>query len=832
MDFAEECRLKCSRKKSVRNVSFDSDYPLHFTATFSDSSSSNYKIQTPTAVGSVIRQSSYLENVDVKEDGVLPLTDNEGDGLIAAHRSASLVVELTKGSMDGERWRDEIAPCLPKLDGEWTDWASPSFKERFKLCCLRLNRGNALMVGNWEDDSSDCTCVYLCSNYQTREETTWPDRLKGSDATFSDDGTFIVTWDGCTSDDSGEPKMIYIYETADFDGEVKVTIWRRTWKEGSRESTSCPPQRTYKVPDDRHLLQARLLPIQNGSSAGVPSLMTASLLMLCQVRWSDTAKIFVMSLKTETICFRLDFGESFVQELESPKQLVKRLSDQNPFVLSPNQKWIYLSKSDQKKGTVYSVKDGYPVLEVDWSDDDDFEPLRSKFDPSGRFLVLEDGKRMKIFVLNEHDDIVDAAIREVVSPDAYSVLRFYAQYDRRKMGKMLSEALSLRGDLGSRVTTMMGGGLFAAIRDKMEFQADAHFVDVIVSPDRSLVAFVVDGDIVSIEIFSCKEDVRGTDMLCRKTRVEVPELVLLDAYGDRFGMFTKRGDCREFTYLNPQAENVIVVKIDIDDESTPRVSDLSKREGTFLSVMKLTADGSKALVVYHNGKFLVLSLEKGVRTWMKGSFACEAGVHTFVNHFLRDAFIHISEDDRTMTIGWDSVAHKPLSIPLNAGSRTTAAAINKVVRHTALSNLGNILWMNRSRTRAIVSATREDVDSLIVYSISGKFSVLLELLTGDAQIRERRKSFNAALLSFLERQVSSLSDVSPSPPLSSTAEVSQRPELSSQTSPFSGKKICRAVGCWISSTSSWTTLSPKRTSPLILDQILSISNSAAGCLTG
>ena len=790
VDFTEECRLKHSKRKSVLNVRFDNDYPSHFTAMFSDDSFTNYKIQTPTAVGSVIRQSSYLENVDVKEDRVAPSTDNDGDGLIAAYRSVSLV-ELTRGSMHEERWSEEIVPLLAERDGIRTDWISRDFAERFRLCCIRPKRGNLLIVGSSNADSSDCTSVHLLSNYQATEEMKWPDRLKGSDATFSDDGKFIVTWDGCTSDDSVDPKMIYIYETEDFGREVKLTISRLWRKESSHEFTSRLPRLTYKLPGDRVLLQARLLLDQNSSSRRPTQLPTASMLMLCQVNWSETAKIVVMDLKTETICFRLDFGESFVHELESPKQLVKTLGNQSPFVLSPNQRWIYLSKHDQKKGTVYSVKDGYPVLEVDWNDDDDFEPLRSKFDSTGRYLVLEDGKRMKVFVLNQHDDIVDSAIREVISPDAYAVLKFYAQYDRRKLGKMLSEALSLRVCLGSRVKTMLADGLFAAVRDKIEFQADAHFVDVIVSPDRSLVAFVTDGGTVRIEIFSWEKDVRGVGTLIMTRSLDVPGLVLLDSYGDRVGMFTKRGDCREFTYLNPQAENVFVVKVNVDDGSTPHVSELSKREGTFLSVMKLTADGSKALVVYHNGKFLVLSLEKGIRTWMRGSFACETGVHNFVDHFLRDAFIHISEDDKTMTIGWDSVAGKPLSIPLDARSRTTAAAINKVARHTTLCNLGNIVWMNRYRTRAIVSATREDVDSLVVYDIGGELSsVSWTSLTGDAQFLKVTKS-NASQLSSPGRRASSRSGVSLNPPPSSTAEASQRPELSSQASHSFGKKLCR-----------------------------------------
>ena len=724
-----------------------------------------------------IKERHLLANVDEDDEQEAMYLEGGTKTKSMVHEQLSAsALSRADAALRSPDWREEAVALLSAKEAVRHMLPSADFARDASPFCVRLGgNGHVLVVVDEDHEAGDNDNTYVQLYYNV----TWDAQqevkhLSGSDARFAGDGQFIVSWDGCTSRVPEDQRSVYVYKVSDIVQNKQSS--RRKLTNLFRQKAPGMQAKQLSVSESSVLLEARLLLDQNSSSRRPTPLKTASLLMLCQVNWSDTAKIFVMSLKTETICFRLDFGMSFVQELETPRQLVKRLNDQNPFVLSPNQKWIYLWKHDQKKGTVYSVKDGYPVLEVDWSDDDDFEPLRSRFDPSGRFLVLEDGKRMKVFVLNENGDIVNSAIREVISPEAYSVLKFYAVYDRRKLGRILFEALSLRGDLGSRVTTMMGDGLFAAIRDKIA--TAEQFADVVVSPDRSLVAFIVNGKTARIEICSWDKGSQsnGGGLGLMKS-LDFPDLVLSNAYGDRVGMFLKRGDCHEFMYLNPQAEDVFVVRVNIDDESSPSCGALSKRDGTFLSVMKLTADGSKALVVYHNGQFTVLSLEKGIRTWMRGSISCEVGVHNFVDSFLRDAFIHISEDDKTMIIGWDSVARKPLSIPLNAGSRTTTAAINKVVRHTTLCNLGNILWTNRSRTRAIVSAMREDVDSLIVYDVSGEFSVFLDLLTGDAKIRGK-KNFCAAQLSSPEQQAPCQNDVSPSPPLSSTAEVFQRPEPS------------------------------------------------------
>ena len=732
-----QCCSRYRTKKSVLNVRFDGQSSSTFAALFADWSVSTYAVRN-AATGMEIKECPQLSNVDEDEREVFDSEDGTRTEFLETELSESALSRAIS-ALNAPDWKEETVTLLSAKEAARHMLPSTDFPRDIAPFCVRVGRNGVVLVVVAEDGhagENDNTYVQL-HHSDTENGRQTVERLGGSDGRFAEDGQFIVSWDGCTSNAPENRRSVYVYKTSDI-VQNKPSTGRQLINLFRKEAPEMHAKRL-NVPENTVLLEARLLLDQNSSSRRPTQLATASLLMLCQVNWSATAKIYVMSLKTETVCFRLDFGMSFIHELESPKELVKRLSDQSLFVLSPNQRWIYLSKHDQKKGTVYSVKDGCPVLEVDWSDDDDFEPLRSKFDSSGRHLLLEDGKRIKVLVLNQHDDIVDSAIREVISPDAHSVLEFYAQYDRRKLGKMLSEALSLRGDLGQRVTTMLGDGLFAAIRDKIK--TVKHFVDVIVSPDRSLVAFVANGDTVRIEIYSWEKSGESHGALKMMRSLDVPDLVLLDSYGDRVGMFTKRGDCREFTYLNPQAENVFVVKVNVDDEGSQNISELSKKDGMFLSVMKLTADGSKALVVYHNGQFLVLSLEKGIRTWMKGSFACATGVHNFVDHFLRDAFIYISEDDKTMTIGWDSVARKPLSVPLEGCRRTTAAAINKVVRNTPLCNLGNVVWMNRSRTRAIVSATRKDVEDLLVYDISGKFVALFGVfVTLKSQVPETQKS--------------------------------------------------------------------------------------------
>ena len=285
-----QCCSRYRTKKSVLSVRFDGQSSSTFAALFADWSVSTYAVRN-AATGMEIKECHQLSNVDEDEREMI---DSE-----VGTRTEFLETELSESALsraisalNAPDWKEETVTLLSAKEAARHMLPSTDFPRDIAPFCVRVGRNGAVLVVVVEDGhagDNDNTYVQL-HHSDTENGRLTVERLGGSDGRFAGNGQFIVSWDGCTSNAPENRRSVYVYKTSDI-VQNKPSTGRQLINLFRKEAPEMHAKRL-NVPENTVLLEARLLLDQNSSSRRPTQLATASLLMLCQVNWSATAKIY------------------------------------------------------------------------------------------------------------------------------------------------------------------------------------------------------------------------------------------------------------------------------------------------------------------------------------------------------------------------------------------------------------------------------------------------------------------------------------------------------------------------------------------------------------
>lgn len=539
--------------------------------------------------------------------------------------------------------------------------------------------------------------------------------LQGTDGRFTCEGRFVVTWDGCGSEKASSERQIYIYHTQSVNRRLTSS-----WRHSAHRNVVAPTLKRVSGIRGCVILHAELLhaeivhPQRFDNSLGTPTLSPeARLLLLCDVSWSETAKIFLLDMNDSTSEFTIDMPGSLREGMHSPCSLARKFFEQSPFIISPNKKLFFLVDRNQRRGTVYSAKTGIPVFVVDWKDED-FDPVRFEFDPSGHYISLHDRVKVKVFRLSSNSSSTRDWQHAPFCHDEHVVLEFLREYDVVFFKRLVTEGFSFDFSVWSEAFLLKKDGIFDQI-DRHRGEQDV--MHVVTSTSNNLVAFVIRGP-PRIELWKIEE---SGDHHSRRLEpwksIRLPDETTEDSAGSSLGMLYATENGRiEFVLLNPQANGVKVVQVDVGASVIVDASVISSPLESPLEKMKLTADGAKALILFQNGDFVVLDLTTIPQAKLRGTFSYPCDINHFSESYIDRGLLHITEDNRKLIVGWNSSVDKPIAFSLQTSERRMFEEYEQNSVNLNDSAFARVLWINHDLSRSIVHKQVNRVNKLEFYS--------------------------------------------------------------------------------------------------------------------
>ena len=536
--------------------------------------------------------------------------------------------------------------------------------------------------------------------------------LKGNHAQFVNGGRDIVAWTAWK--DPVATQKVRVYRIRDA---IKCC-------QPNCRPSKFKPFKTFKFTDGTSIYNAHLM------LAGEEGVRT-KLVLLADVPWSRNTKIIVLDFESEKlereIHTRCPLKERFRQFPYSRART--RPSRPLVFTVSPNGQWIFISHANQQGGCLFSLKSGFQVIDLDWKERRDFDPVGFKFDPSGQFLATF--SRDKLFVsvpLQLPSTIHHHGLPFNHQSDTLSTLEFLRLYDRAAFGRAIARGFALQ-DVDEGSALLPQNSVPDRIREKIENQAQGRVKHVVFSPDKRMVVFVISGWSRELEVWKLMPEEGGAQSVWTHCQTYCWKNELVDdTAGSSVGMFrTTSSGVLEFVLINAGIQGVHIIRVNTEDLKATEEQMSQSEDNHLLSCLKMTEDWRKAMAVFDSGEFQVIDLMKeSEMVEATGRLSHPRDIDAFIEQFIEDCFLHITDDFKSLIIGWDFSRQGLVAVNLELSEEKMAAEIEREVMHLGSANLGMVPWVNKECTRAIVQCKWGPLQ-LLVYDITGNLPPSLSL---------------------------------------------------------------------------------------------------------
>ena len=707
-----------SRGQEVVNISFCADSSSRFIVFFADLSMSVFRVELNGEWNSffVLRESERWANPGFSDDW--DLSNATKVALVSGDEMRRTFVYLAEVP--------ERGLVLSVLSDEERAWEALPFAEYFgsdfTYSYADFGDDSLLVFGNRRLPSGQEPCIVLFRKIR-RQRSDWRvSCLDGSSGRMDRDGTFVLTWDGVGSNVKEAAHRVYIYRTAS----------DSTSDPGQMVSTDDRPKTknpAISIVLEKHdalvggmLIDARML-LTSGShllSANeVPH--SAKMLLFYGRNRGETATVFCMDLKNETIEFQL---ETQMPWFSIASTLVARFLDSGNVAIARDEQKMFVCESDGRHGVVHDLRDGRVICRLPLSSQDRNRVVKAVFDPTGQFVAVDNGTVIEVFRVALPIELQRGReCAEETTEAMLSALWCVEEYDSIAFGQLMAEGFALKRQITAEVAPLAEARVFTGHRSILSDYEGSNVTHVILSPDRQSVAVVLREGRCKICIYRTKEiqDFESFSADTQWRMVTTAEVAPpRSSYDASCGIFCSANGQTEFAFASAQHDGILIARVRFERPEDLVTHWIESSIGLPLKGMKATADGAKAIVVFEDGEFAVLDLKHGFRTVNRGHLHYPCGIEYFVESLIEAFPIHLSTDSATLTVGLDPLKKKPVSFRLNSSREDMTAEYMSNVPRLLILDIEAILWMNREQTRAIVGFGASD--RLVIYDISRKFN--------------------------------------------------------------------------------------------------------------
>ena len=709
-----------SRGQGVINISFCADSSSRFIVFLEDLSMSVFRVELNGELNRffVLRESERWANPGFSDDW--DLSNATKVALVSGDEMRRTFAHLAEVP--------ERGLVLSVLSDEERVWEALPFAEYFgsdfTYSYADFGNDSLLVVGNRRLPSGQEPCIVLFRKIRHQRFDWRVSSLDGSSGRMDRDGTFVLTWDGVGSNVKEATHRVYIYRTA---SELSSTPEQAVSTDDSpktKDPAISIALEEYDALVGGILIDARMLFTRGShlfSDNDVPH--SAKMLLFYGRNRGETATVFCMDLKNETIEFQLEM------EMEMPwfsiaSTLVARFLDSGNVAIARDEQKMFVCEADGRHGVVHDLRDGRMICRVPLSFQDRIRVAKAEFDPTGQFVAVDNGTVIEVFRVASPIELRGGrSCTEETTEAMLSALWRMEEYDSVAFGQLMAEGFALKRQITAEVAPLVEARVFTDHRSILSDYEGSNVIHVILSPDRQSVAVVLREGRCKIRIYRTKE-MQGFDGFSDDTQWRMVTTAEVtpprSSYDASCGIFYPADGQTEFAFASAQHDGILIARVRFErpeDLVTHWIESSIRRP---LKGMKATADGAKAIVVFEDGEFAVLDLKHGFRTVNRGHLHYPCGIEYFVESLIEAFPIHLSTDSTTLTVGLDPLKKKPVSFRLNSSREDmTAEYMSNVPRHLRL-DIEAILWMNRDQTRAIVGFGASD--RLVIYDISRKFS--------------------------------------------------------------------------------------------------------------
>ena len=707
-----------SRGQEVVNISFCADSSSRFIVFFADLSMSVFRIELNDEWNHsfVLRESERWAN---------PVFSDDWD-LSNARKVALVSDDDMRRTFAHLAEMPEQGLVLSVLSDEERAWEALPFAEYFgsdfAYSYADFGNDSRLVFGNRRLPSGKEPCIVLFHRIR-RQRSDWNvSSLDGSSGRMDRDGTFVLTWDGVGSNVKEAAHRVYIYRTAS----------DSTSDPGQMVSTGdCPKTKDpfISIVLEKHdalvggiLIDARMLLTSGSRLLSANDVQhSAKMLLFYGRNRGETATVFCMDLKNETIEFQL---ETQMPWFSIASTSVTRFLDNGNVAIAQEEQKIFVCDSDGRHGVVHDLRDGRMIYRVPLSSQDRIRVVKAEFDPTGQFVAVDNGTAIEVFRVSSPIELRGGReCAEETTEAMMSALWRMEEYDSVAFGQLMAEGFALKRQITAEVAPLAEARVFTGHRSILSDYEGSNVTHVILSPDRQSVAVVLREGRCKICIYRTKE-IQGFDGFSDDTQWRMVTTAEVtpprSSYDASFGIFCSANGQTEFAFASPQHDGILIARVRFERPEDLVTHWIESSIGLPLKGMKATADGAKAIVVFEDGEFAVLDLKDGFRTVNRGHLHYPCGVEYFVESLIEAFPIHLSTDSATLTVGLDPLKKKPVSFRLNSSREDMTAEYTSNVPRLLRLDVEAILWMNREQTRAIVGFGASD--RLVIYDISRKLN--------------------------------------------------------------------------------------------------------------
>ena len=594
---------------------------------------------------------------------------------------------------------------------------------------VQLQANTLLMTGKRQRPSGVRHCVAVFYEIFSRQATLPVALLKGSAGRLADDGSVVITWNESVSDAEQGERAVYIYD-------VKKQSERVSDASTSTDGPSIATNLRASLPLDEYdgLRDATILDIcllhekravcLNDQLSTEELFPYTRLTLLCEMRLSGQAKLVLMDLERREVELQIDLsGPRLHSATPSTQDDTRR---RQTYGISPEGRRLFLCDVDKRQGVVYSLVDGSELGTMDHGAADDLTQIRIKFDPLGRFVAVAGREKIQIFAmpqpieLDGGDDFSDDAIGL-----SMRVLQFVERYDRLAFGRSMSDGYAFRRQMVAEARSLNESGVFASARRLLQSLRHASDVShVIVEPKGRYIAVVFWETHVKICIYrkGTPSDASSSGFL-RWNAIDFPDLITTTtSASESFGVFCTIDAQTAFAFASSDANGIFIARLNLTRAEDPITQWIESRSGVPLRKMKVTEDAAKVFAIFEDWEFLVFDVQDGIRVVSEGYLHYPCGIQFFVGFFIDASFIHISEDNRSLSVGWDSSKNRLVSFVLDLAREDMIADYVRNYYHLQGSNFEWVLWMNRDHSRVMVHRNEHGSSLLVIYDVTCEFA--------------------------------------------------------------------------------------------------------------
>ena len=722
--FRELCHRCIRNDRRVIDLGFCDDSVSQFVAFCADFSQSVFVLdENGTSARYVIRQGwnravhpHLLDGWKLPDDVTARCISDDGAQKVCVHGAEVMGRGILLSVTTGERrkWK-RVALC----DHLGHDFVYDHFQFQ----------GDALLVTGTKQQSSGVRhCVAVFYEISSRDAAFPMGSLKGSDGRLADDGSVVITWNGSVDDTEEEKRAVYIYDVKNkSEGlpDASSSQHDDLREADLRSSLSLEEYDDLREATilDVYMLHERRTTRLSDQSSTEELFPYTRLTLLCDMRSAGRAKIVLMDLERRAIDSQIDVSASCLRS--APPLTDGGAERRRTFSISPDKQRLLLCDVDKGEGVVYSLVDGKELGTMDYGAADDLAQMRIKFDPLGKFVAVAGREKIQIFAmpqsmeLNGGDDFAGDAIGL-----SMRVLRFAERYDRIGFGHCMSAGYAFRQQLVAKARSLMETGVFSSTQRLLQSLHYASDVShVIVDAQSQTIAIVSWETHAKICIYrkETPSDSSSVSFLHWNT-VDFPDLVTTTtSANESFGTFCTIDEEKAFAFASSNAYGICIARLSLACVDDPITQWIESRTGVPLRKMKVTEDAAKVFAIFEDWEFLVFDITDGIRVVSEGYLHYPCAIHFFVGFFIESSFIHISEDNRSLSVGWDSSRNRLVSFILDLSREDMIADYVRNYCHLRGSNFEWVLWMNRDHSRVMVHRNEHGSSLLIIYDMTCEF---------------------------------------------------------------------------------------------------------------